>query len=491
MMRKNEKFKILLHGLNFSPEEIGVGKYSGEMVEFLLQNGVSCCVVTTPPYYPHWKIRNGYSGFRYQTEKRTPRPPTTNTAPAEPKTWEPKTCVAPDVVQSESLEVVRCPVWVPKQVNGMKRILHLASFGISSWPVVLWKAITFRPRVIMTVEPAAFCMPATLLAARLTGAKAWLHIQDFEVDAAFELGILKQPLLKKLVRTIEAFLMRRFDLVSSISGNMVQKAIEKGVPASRMRLFPNWVDCDVMRPLPDAKSLCSKFQLPSDKCIALYSGNLGAKQGISVILEAAKMARNHPNLFFVICGHGAVYEMTAGDAADLPNVRMLPVQPIEVFNDLMNCADIHLLPQRADAADLVMPSKLTGMLATGRPVVACAGRNTQIAKVVSHRGIVVPPGQVERFFQAILLLAEDSDLRKRLGDHAREYAVKYLGKRAILEQFVRDLSCSENIFSHSDLESEMETEKPIVDERILTIENSHLQPTDPNVPKKTIAPRNL
>jgi hypothetical protein len=134
-----------------------------------------------------------------------------------------------------------------------------------------------------------------------------------------------------------------------------------------------------------------------------------------------------------------------------------------------------------------MPSKLTGMLATGRPVVACAGRNTQIAKVVSHRGIVVPPGQVEPFFQAILLLAEDSDLRKRLGDHAREYAVKYLGKRAILEQFVRDLSCSENISSHSDLE----TEKPTADERILTIENSHLQPTDPKVPKKTIAPRNL
>ena len=473
MMRKNEKFKILLHGLNFSPEEIGVGKYSGEMVEFLLQNGVSCCVVTTPPYYPHWKIRNGYSGFRYQTEKRTPLPPATNTAPAEPKT-----CVAPNVDQSEPLEVVRCPVWVPKQVNGMKRILHLASFGISSWPVVLWKAITFRPRVILTVEPAAFCMPATLLAARLTGAKAWLHIQDFEVDAAFELGILKQPLLKKLVRTIEAFLMRRFDLVSSISGSMVQKAIEKGVPASRMRLFPNWVDCDVMRPLPDAKSLCSRFQLPSDKCIALYSGNLGAKQGISVIVEAAKMARNHPNIFFVICGHGAVYDMTAGQAAELPNVLMLPVQPIEVFNDLMNCADIHLLPQRADAADLVMPSKLTGMLATGRPVVACASPNTQIAKVASHRGIVVPPGQVEPFFQAISLLAEDSDLRMQLGARAREYAVKHLGKSAILHQFLRDLSFSESVVYH-DGHAGAEAEREFIDERIFAIENAHLQRPGP------------
>ena len=473
MMGKNEKLKILLHGLNFSPEEIGIGKYSGEMVEFLLQNAVSCCVVTTPPYYPHWKIRKGYSGFRYQTEKSKPRPQATIAALIEQDK-----CVAPDGVEPESLEVIRCPIWVPNKVSGVKRILHLASFGISSWPVVLWKAIAFRPRVIMTVEPAAFCMPATLLAARLTGAKAWLHIQDFEVDAAFELGILKQPLLRKLVLTIEAFLMRRFDRVSSISDSMVQKAIEKGVPASRMQLFPNWVDCDVMRPLPDAKSLCSKFQLPTDKCIALYSGNLGAKQGISLILDAAKMARNNPNLYFVICGHGAVHDMIAGQAAELPNVRMLPVQPMELFNDLMNCADIHLLPQRADAADLVMPSKLTGMLATGRPVVTCASPNTQIAKVVSHRGIVVPPGQVEPFFQAISLLAEDSDLREQLGARARDYAVKHLGRSAILEKFLQALSFSDSsVFG--DVHSATDGETEFKDERIFAIENAHLEPSGP------------
>ena len=194
--------KILLHGLNYAPEEIGIGKYSGEMVRELAEQGHEVVVVTTPPYYPQWKILDGYRGSLYSRE------------------------VTESVDGGGRVEVIRCPLWVPGKVTGLKRIVHLASFGLSSIPVVLWKAFWFRPDVVMTVEPAAFCMPTTWLAARLCGAKAWLHVQDFEVDAAFELGILKQPLLKKIVLAVEAFLMRRFDRVSSISPNMLLKLVQ-------------------------------------------------------------------------------------------------------------------------------------------------------------------------------------------------------------------------------------------------------------------------
>ena len=124
-------------------------------------------------------------------------------------------------------------------------------------------------------------------------------------------------------------------------------------------------------------------------------------------------------------------------AEGLPNVKLLPIQPSERFNELMNCADIHLLPQRSDAADLVMPSKLTGMLATGRPVVACASPGTQIADVVAGHGIVVPPGDVDAFHQAIMTLASDPQLRRKLGQAARQYAVTNLGRDAILRKFFR------------------------------------------------------
>jgi len=132
---------------------------------------------------------------------------------------------------------------------------------------------------------------------------------------------------------------------------------------------------------------------------------------------------------------------------------------------------------------------LTGMLATGRPVVACAGRNTQIAKVVSHRGIVVPPGQVDPFFHAISLLAEDSDLRMQLGARAREYAVKHLGKSAILKQFLLDLSFSESTVLR-DVYSGTHTEREFMDERILAIENAHLQPYGPKSSATTKVPGN-
>jgi len=123
----------------------------------------------------------------------------------------------------------------------------------------------------------------------------------------------------------------------------------------------------------------------------------------------------------------------------LPNVTFLPLQPFERLNDLLNAADIHLLPQRAGAADLVMPSKLTGMLSSGRPVIATADAGTQVARVVEGRGLVVPAEDEVALHEAVSLLVEDEILRKRLGRAARAYAVEHLGKEEVLLQFERDL----------------------------------------------------
>gem|GEM_PF-2141868 len=431
----SDKLKILLHTLYYSPDELGVAKYSGEMVSDLVSQGCQVTVVTTPPFYPQWKIAPGFSGFAYS--RQIPNPPAVDLDSNSEQLNAPTT---PGKIESVAVEVIRCPLWVPRHVTALKRVVHFASFGLSSVPIVLWKAITQRPDVIVTVEPAAFCMPTTLIAARLCGAKAWLHVQDFEVDAAFALGILRQPLIRKCVLAVEAFFMRRFDRVSSISPKMVEKLTEKGVANDAIRLFPNWVDCDVMRPLENAKSFRAKFGLPDGKCIAIYSGNIGAKQGLEIVVDAAKLCSNRSDIHFVICGHGVAFQAIEESTRGLANLQMLPVQPMEVFNELMNAADIHLLPQRGDAADLVMPSKLTGMLATGRPVVTCASEGTQIAQVVEGRGLVVQPGDTQGFCDAIVKLAEDAGLREQMGASAREYAVYHLGKRAILDRFMHDLS---------------------------------------------------
>ena len=146
---------------------------------------------------------------------------------------------------------------------------------------------------------------------------------------------------------------------------------------------------------------------------------------------------------FVFCGEGpgkpALGTLPEGFCQCHVSIPWIPLQPLAQLNDLLNLADIHLLPQRADAADLVMPSKLTGMLASGRPVVATARPGTQLAQVVEGRGIVVEPGDASAFAGALKKLAEDHGLREQWGRNAREYAISELKKESILSRLEQEL----------------------------------------------------
>ena len=400
--------RILVYGINYSPELTGIGKYSGEMAEWLSQQGHEVRVVTAPPYYPEWKVSTKYSSLCYRKEL------------------------------IEGVKVWRCPLWVPRNPSGLKRILHLASFAISSFPIML-SHIFWRPNIILVVEPPLFCTPTTLITALLCRAKSWLHVQDFEVDAAFDLGILKSTWLRRLVLKIESWLMNRFDRVSTISEQMMFQLSNKGVDRNKQVLFPNWVNIEHIYPLQKPSPYREELDIPKSSIIFLYSGNMGEKQGLEIIIESAKCLAESKNISFVMCGSGATYSHLRDLANGLKNIYWLPLQPLEQLNDLLNMADVHLLPQKADAADLVLPSKLTGMLASGKPILATALEGTQIAKVLVEAGIVVPPENTDLFIEAILKLALDEKQRLVLGKKAREYAVEHLGHDAVLRRFEEEL----------------------------------------------------
>ena len=438
------RVKILLNGLNYAPEPTGIGKFSGEMMAWLADRGHTCDVVTTPPYYPAWKMADGYSGRRYRTES------------------------------IDGVNVVRCPLWVPRRVTGVKRLIHLMTFGLSGLPVVLWRSLRRRPDIVMTVEPALACAPGTYLAAKISGARCWLHVQDLEVDAAFELGLLENRMLRRLILAVERFWMRRFDVVSTISPNMMLRLAEKGVDESRMVAFPNWVDADVVHPINDAqadttadpaiKRLKERFGIPADRFVVLYAGAIGAKQGLETVLDAAAITAGEPAIatrrverqtvpaasaiasedsppplhnpvHWVICGQGSYLPTLKSRIDSMDNVQWLPPQASEDFNDLMNCGDVHVLPQRSGAADLVMPSKLTGMMSVGRPIVAACDPGTQIADVLEGRGRVIPPGDADSLAAAVAELRSDPDLRSKYAAAARDYAVEELDRGAILRRF--------------------------------------------------------
>ena len=179
--------KILLYGLNFHPEQVGIGKYSAEWACWLVDRDHSVRVITSPPYFPQWRVDNEYHN-------------------------------AYIVEALQGVRVRRSPLWVPRSPTGFTRLLHLASFAMSSLGPLLTQ-VFWKPDVVITVAPAFFCAPGALLLGQLCGRGTitWLHIQDFELDAAFELGMLKGRWLRRLAESWERRTLRGFKRVSSIT----------------------------------------------------------------------------------------------------------------------------------------------------------------------------------------------------------------------------------------------------------------------------------
>ena len=400
--------KILVYGLNFAPEPVGVGRYTGDMAARLQAAGHEVRVVTALPYYPEWKVAPQYSGYAYAFEA-----------------W-------------QGMPVARAPLWVPFRPGGRKRVLHLLTFAVTSLPLMV-RAIFWRPDVVWLAAPAFVCAPAALVAAKLTGAKSWIHIQDFEIDIAFGMGLISGSGWKRFILSCESWLLRRFDHVSTISKAMVARTLTKGVDPARVSYVPNWADVDAVAPLRGPSPYRAELNIPPAAVVALYSGSMGVKQGVDWVAEAALALQDNPNVYVVLCGDGALQAQAQALCSHLPNVRFLPFQPMERLGDLLGLADVHLLPQRADAAEMVMPSKLTGMLASGRPVVGMAAAGTELAEVVQSCGVVVQHGDVPAFTQAIRHLAELPQLRAELGRVARAYADQNLAASAVLGRLEADM----------------------------------------------------
>ncbi|HTV50588.1 MAG TPA: WcaI family glycosyltransferase [Steroidobacteraceae bacterium] len=414
---KCDSKRLLVVALNYAPEKTGIGKYVGEMTEWLAARDVAVRVVTAPPYYPEWSVKQGYCAHRYRTE------------------WH------------AGSKVYRCPVWVPRNPRGMTRLLHLLSFAISSFPVILWQALAWRPDVIFVVEPPLGAAPGARLAAKLCGASSWLHVQDLEVDAAFELGLLRTPLLRRLTLAVERWLLRGFSHVSNISEAMGMRLEQKGVERQRMLFFPNWVDTEMIRPMERQNALRTELAIEPRTRVVLYSGNMGEKQGLDLILQVARRFDNEADVLFLLCGDGAVRERIGRAARGLRNVRLIPLQPLARLNELLNLADVHLLPQRTEATDLVLPSKLTAMMASGRPVVAAARGGSDVARFAGKGGLVVAPGDVSAFDRAIRRLLSDGTLSRRLGAAGRACALHHWERDSVLRRTFTQLPAFAGLFA--------------------------------------------
>ncbi|MGA7562103.1 MAG: WcaI family glycosyltransferase [Desulfobaccales bacterium] len=400
--------RLLIHGMNYAPELLGIGRYTGELGAYLAARSHQVTVLTAAPYYPQWRVQEDYRPQRWRRE------------------W------------LDGVEVLRAPQYVPARVSGLGRLLQECSFDVSC--LYWWSTcLLARPWDAMV----AVCPPMTsglvpgLLARRL-GIPLVIHVQDLQLDAARELGILRQPLLLEVLTWLELRLLRQARKVTTISRSMAARLAAKGVAPSRLQVLPNWADLDKVRPGPRLNALRRELGLTSET-VVLYAGNLGEKQGLEVILATAALTRSKPSIRYLIAGEGAARERIKLRAQDLglDNVTFLPLQLNSRLPLLLAAADLHLVVQRREAADLVMPSKLTNIMAAGRPFIATAARATELGRVTteSRAGLLVPPEDGRALAQAVLALAQDPGVRKEMGIRARRYAEAFWDRERILGQW--------------------------------------------------------
>lgn len=356
--------RVIIWGINYAPEPTGISPYTTDLAEHLHGRGVNVQVVTGFAYYPVWRKLPEDRGHLFRQ----------------------------DIVNG--IPVHRCWQYVPKKLNTLKRVLHEATFAASSFLKAL-----FLPRadVYVVISPPLGLGFAAWAVSRLKRSRYLFHVQDLQPDSAAGLGMVKAGGFLRLMYACERFAYTHAAGVSGISMGMMDAFAAKGVPARKLFLLPNWLrgTGKAVPPAGEMARFREAHQIPSHALLAVYSGNLGRKQGLDVLLDAAEILAGRP-----VRGRPVVL-IVAGDGADqatlrerlklrpLHNLRLLPLQSAAKYQVMLRAADVALVTQMPGTGQVCFPSKLLSVLSAGLPVITTADETSDLARAVHEGGFGV------------------------------------------------------------------------------------------------------
>jgi len=391
--------------VNYWPEKTGIAVFSTGRAEALAARGHHVTVCTAVPYYPEWRVASEYRRRPFARE------------------------------QHAGVDIRRCPIYVPRRVTPVRRVLFEASFIASAF---LRSMFCRPPDLLVVVSPPLGLAVAAVVLARLWGVPYVFHVEDLQPDAALDLGMMPRGRVASALFAIERLAYRRAALVSTITGAMRGRIIGKGVRPDKVALFAGWSDpeCFALPIESSDTTLRTELRL-GDAFVVLHIGNMGVKQGLDVVLGAAELTRKAPDLVYVLLGDGAV-RAALGDAvraSGLSNVRIMSLLPQDRFLRLLATAEICLVTQQRVVADIVFPSKVLALLAAGKPVIASVSRSSEVARVIreSGAGDVVEPEDPGALSAAIGRLRADRERRRRTAADGRAYAQRNWERHATVD----------------------------------------------------------
>lgn len=402
--------KVTIWGINYSPELTGIAPYNQMMCEHLKLAGHEPIMVTSFAYYPAWKKSKEDAGRLYRTDS------------------------------VNGVKVHRCWHYVPAKVSSLKRIIHEATFVTTSFLRLLTLP---APDVYVVVSPPLLLGLAAWLLTRFRRAPFVFHVQDLQPDAALALGMLKPSTFTRMLYWLESVAYQKAAAVSGISHGMLDAFTRKGVPPARQIYFPNPAPFPDLSTLPKPGGFRARFGFSKDDFLAVYSGNLGVKQGLSILIAAARELKNsNLPVKIIICGDGAMRPQieSAINQEKLAGLYLYPLQPVEQYRELLVDADVCLITQQAGSGAAFFPSKLLATLGFGRPVISVADDASELSRAikVGHFGENVQPGDAQRLAEVLRKWASNKTALEQFGKAGREYVAQFESGR-VLTQFTADL----------------------------------------------------
>lgn len=352
--------KVLILSINYWPEVTGIGAFSTYRAEYLAAVGHDVEVCTTFPYYPEWKVPPEYAGKLAVKEERN------------------------------GVRILRSYAYIPNPPTPLKRILHEASFIASS---TVRAVAQKRPNLLLVVSPPLGLAVSAIFLSRLWRIPFVFDVEDLQPDSAAELNMLPNWALRMLYK-VESAAYRHATLITTLTNGMRSRIIDKGIPAEKVDLLEPRVD-DSLFYIEEREGIAFRKQhCLENKFLVTHSGNMGVKQGLDVIVDAAALNRADDSIQFLLVGDGAVCGRIQQRIAELElrNVRFLPLLDTADFRGLMAASDVCLVTQLKSVSEIAFPSKVVTYLAAGCPVIASVNPDCEIAQTIreSGAGRIVP-----------------------------------------------------------------------------------------------------
>ncbi|HEX6513922.1 MAG TPA: glycosyltransferase family 4 protein [Chloroflexota bacterium] len=391
--------------INYAPELTGISVQTTALCEHLARQGHKVSVITAFPFAPHWRVFPGYRGRLFQRE---------------------------DV---NGVSLYRVKHFIPARPRRLlERLLHDATFALGAF---LASFLVGDVDLVLYIGAQPAAALSALAAARLRKRPFAAKVTDLAVEAGVAVGTVRSGLLAKVFGALEYAIYRAADSAIVLCDGFADALIEHGLPRNRLATIHDSVDLELVRPLADDGAFRAANGLAGDDFVVMHSGSISFKQGLDVVLAAARRAGRESKVKWVLVGDGPDRRRLEAerDRARLhAAIALAPFQPVEKLAQTLSAADALLLTQLAGITSSALPSKLLMYMAAGRPVVASVSGDSESARLIRQAdcGLVAPAEDPAGLLDAIERLRADPELGRRLGSNGRAFAERHFDRDKIV-----------------------------------------------------------